>query len=122
MAMTTKNKKGQFPEIIRNPAIEVDSDIEGLRGYMFEAPNGSQIVFWECDKKTEVKPHKHNFNEYCLVVEGRCIETLEGKATILNKGDEMVIPAGKTHSAVIDPNYRAIDYFGGKRCKYKNQR
>ena len=117
----SKSTRVQFPEIIRDPALEVNSDIEGLRGYMFEAPNGSQIVFWECDNKIEVKSHKHDFDEYCLVVEGRCIETLEGKTTILNKGDEIVIPAGRIHWAVTGPNYRAIDYFGGKRFKYKNQ-
>ena len=117
----SKSTRVQFPDVIRDPALEVNSDIEGLSGYMFEAPNGSQIVFWECDKKTEVKPHKHDFDEYVLVVEGCCIETVEGKATVLNKGDEMVIPAGLTHGAITEPNYRSIDYFGGKRCKYKNQ-
>jgi quercetin dioxygenase-like cupin family protein len=112
----------KFPEELRKPAFEVASDIEGLRGYMFQAPDGSQVVLWECDANQEVKPHKHDFDEYCLVVEGSCEEVVEGRATILEKGDEMVIPAGKTHWATIRAGYRAIDFFGGHRLDYKRPR
>jgi quercetin dioxygenase-like cupin family protein len=111
----------EFPDIIRKPEFEVESPWEGLRGYMFEGRDGSQVIFWECDIEIEVPSHKHDFDEYCLVVEGTCKETVEGKTTILNKGDECVIPAGKLHWATMGPNYRAIDYFGAPRCKYKNK-
>ena len=108
-----------FPSIIGRTSVEIESDIEGFRGYMFEAPDGGQVVFWECEKEVKVKPHRHDYDEYCLVVDGICEETVEGKTTILKKGDEIVIPAGKSHWANIRPNYRAIDYFGGPRFKYK---
>ena len=111
--------KARFPDIMRKPACEVDSDIEGLHGYMFEGPDGSQLILWECDERVEVKPHKHEFDEYCLVVEGTCAETIEGETSVLRKGDEIVIPAGKTHWAVMGPNYRAIDYFGNRRVSYR---
>jgi len=112
-------EKVKFPDIIRRPELEVECEWEGLRGYMFEGRDGSQIVLWECDNEVKAEPHRHEFDEYCLVVEGQCIETIEGKTQILKKGDECVIPAGKEHWAVMGPKYRAIDFFGGPRCKYK---
>jgi len=115
----TEGSKVRFPDAIRRPAIEVESDIEGLRGYMLQGRDGSQVLFWECDTETKAKPHTHEYDEYCLVIEGVCKETIEGKTTIMNKGDECVIPAGKLHWATMGPNYRAIDFFGGPRCKYK---
>jgi quercetin dioxygenase-like cupin family protein len=111
----------KFPEELRKPEFEVASDIEGMKGYMFQGPDGSQVVFWECDVNQEVKPHKHDFDEYCLVVEGSCEEVVEGKVTVLEKGDEIVIAAGNMHWATIRAGYRAIDFFGGKRLSYKHR-
>ena len=116
-----KEPKVKFPDIIRKPELEVESPWEGLRGYMFEGCDGSQVIFWECDIEIEVPAHKHDFDEYCVVLEGTCKETTEGQTDILNKGDECVIPAGKLHWAIMGPNYRAIDYFGSSRCRYKNK-
>ncbi len=111
--------KVKFPNIIRRPELEVKSEWKGVRGYMFQGPDGSQVVFWECDIETKVEPHKHDFNEYCLVVEGVCKETIEGETKVLNKGDECIIPTGKLHWATMGSNYRAIDFFGGPRFEYK---
>ncbi len=116
-----EERKVKFPDVVTKSELEVESGIEGLRGYMFQGCDGSQVVFWECDAETKAEPHKHNYAEYCLVVEGVCKETIEGKTTILGKGGECVIPAGKVHWATMGPNYRAIDFFGGPRCKYKNK-
>ena len=90
-----KESKVKFPDIIRRSELEVESEWEGLRGFMFEGPDGSQVIFWECSAEIKIGPHKHNFDEYCLVVEGVCKETIEGETKILNKGDECAIPAGK---------------------------
>ena len=117
-----KEIKVKFPDIIRKSELEVESPVEGIRGYMFEGQDGSQIVFWECDDEVKFSPHKHDFDEYCLVVEGICQETIEGKTTVLRTGEEIVIPAGKLHWATLGPNYRAIDFFGAQRLKYKNKK
>jgi len=109
----------KFPDIIRKSGFEVESSLVGLRGYLFEGKNGSQLVFWECDAEVKVPLDQHDFDEYCLVVEGICKQTVEKKTTVLKKGDEIVIPAGKAHSAIMGPHYRAIDYFAGLRCNYK---
>lgn len=113
--------KVKFPEMIRRSELEVESGWEGLRGYMFQGADGSQVIFWECDNEVKAEPHKHEYDEYCLVIEGVCKETIEEETKILKKGDECQIPAGKLHWATMGPKYRAIDFFGGPRCKYKNK-
>lgn len=114
-----EESKVKFPDFIRQSELEVESGWEGLKGYMFEGRDGSQVVFWECDAGVTLTRHKHNFDEYCFVIEGSCKEIIEGETKVLNKGDECVIPAGKLHWAIINPKYRALDYFGGPRCRYK---
>ena len=117
-----KEKKVQFPAAIRKAALAVESDIEGFRGYLFQGADGSQAVFWESDVEAAVKPDSHDFDEYCLVVEGSCEETIDGQLRVLRAGDEIFIPAGTVHSARVLPGYRAIDYFGGPRVHYKQAR
>jgi len=108
-----------FPEIMRRKSLEVESPVEGMTGFLFEGQDGSQIILWECENEVNVEPHSHEYDEYCLVIKGVCKETIEGKTIILKAGDEIIIPAGKLHWATMGPKYRAIDFFGGKRCNYK---
>ena len=108
-----------FPRTIRREKLKVESPVEGMSGFLFEGQDSSQVIFWECDNEVKIEPHKHEYDEYCLVIKGVCKETIEGKTTVLKEGDEIVIPAGKLHWATMGPNYRAIDFFGGERCNYK---
>ncbi len=108
-----------FPDSLRARDLVVSDEIAQMAGYLFKGQNDSQIVFWECDKEMDVKPHSHDYDEYCLVVEGECREFVEGVEHVLRKGDEIMIPAGKKHWAHMTPPYRAIDYFGGKRFEYR---
>ena len=110
-----------FPDPVRARELETGARFEGMEGFLFTGQNGSQVVFWECTTETEVQPHSHDFDEYCLVVEGVCTEIIDGKVHVLRKGDEILIPAGKVHSARISPPYRAIDFFGGNRFQYKHE-
>ena len=114
-----KTKHGvQFPDFVRKSELEVESP-DGLRGFMFEGRNGSQVIFWECDAHLEIPPHTHDFDEYIVVIEGNCKEIVEGKINLLNKGDECLVPRGKLHGAIMEPNYRGIEYFGSTRFGYK---
>ncbi len=106
-----------FPAPIRTRRLRVPP-MQGMEGFLFLGRDGSQVVFWECAAEVEVGPHSHDFDEYCLVVEGICAETVDGVEHVLRKGDEILIPAGKVHSARISPPYRAIDFFGGNRFPY----
>jgi quercetin dioxygenase-like cupin family protein len=110
-----------FPVPIRARELQVEQ-FKGMEGSLFLGQNGTQVVFWECDTESEVGPHSHDFDEYCLVVEGVCTEIVDGTEHVLRKGDEILIPARSVHSARITPPYRAIDFFGGKRLRYAKER
>ncbi len=117
-----KEVKVKFHDMIRKPEYEVETLWEGLRGYMWEGPDGSQVIFWECDTEVTSTPQKHD-EEWCVVVEGVCRLRVEGeKERILTKGDENIIAAGKSHWATMGPGYRAVDYFASPHCKYKNKK
>jgi quercetin dioxygenase-like cupin family protein len=112
-------KLHHFPAPIRARELHVEARFTGMEGSLFLGRNGSQAVFWECSTEEEVGPHSHDFDEYCVVLEGVCTEVVDGVEYILEKGDEILIPAGKVHSARITPPYRAIDFFGGNRFRYR---
>lgn len=109
-----------FPDSLRARELEVGDEIAQMVGWLFKGQNDTQIVFWECDVEMEVKPHSHEYDEYCLVVEGVCREFVEGQEHVLRKGDEILIPAGKVHWAHMTPPYRSIDFFGGNRFQFRN--
>jgi quercetin dioxygenase-like cupin family protein len=111
-----------FPGSLRARDLEVGDDIARMEGYLFTGRNDAQVVFWECGTALEVKPHVHEYDEYCLVVEGECHEFIEGVEHVLRKGDEILIPAGKRHWARMVAPYRAIDFFGGARFQYRGDR
>jgi quercetin dioxygenase-like cupin family protein len=111
-----------FPDALRAHELEVSDSIAQMVGHLFKGQDGSQVVFWECDVEMEVKSHSHDYDEYCLVVEGVCTEFVDGVEHVLKAGDEILIPAGKKHWARMTPPYRAIDYFGGNRFEYRNRK
>jgi quercetin dioxygenase-like cupin family protein len=110
-----------FPTALRARELEVSDDIAQMEGYLFKGENGSQVVFWECGAAMDVKAHVHDYDEYCLVVEGECHEYIEGVEHVLRKGDEILIPAGKRHWARMVAPYRAIDFFAGRRFQYRGE-
>jgi len=106
----------EFPEFILQPANRVASAPDAsMQGFVFEGAEGTQIVFWRCQKGGEVAEHVHDFWEYCLVVEGTFDGLIEGEPIHLEAGDECTIPPGAKHSGRFSHGYRAIDAFGGKR-------
>ena len=88
-----------------------------MQGVVFEGAEGTQIVFWECERGGESPEHVHDFWEYCVVLEGTCDSMIDGKLVHLKPGDECVIPPGVKHNGRYSPGYRAIDAFGGKRVE-----
>jgi quercetin dioxygenase-like cupin family protein len=108
----------KFPKFMRQPVNRVaNSPDPKLEGFIFEGAEGTQIVFWECEKGGESPEHAHDFWEYCVVVEGSFDGFIEGEPVHCEAGDECVIPPGAKHSGRYSPGYRAIDAFGGKRVE-----
>jgi len=108
----------EFPEFIMLPVNRVaDVPDPSMQGVVFDGAEGTQIVFWRCEKGGEVGEHVHDFWEYCLVVEGTFDGLIEGEQVHLEAGEECAIPPGAKHSGRFSPGYRAIDAFGGKRVE-----
>lgn len=109
----------EFPEFMRRPANAVKSSNQsgGMEGYVFEGADGSQMVIWQTRDGGRSDLHTHDFDEYCVVVQGAFVGTVGGRAITLGPGDECVIPAGVPHGGEYSANYRAIDVFGGRRVE-----
>lgn len=106
----------KFPQFITQPADGVANVPDpAMQGFVFEGAEGSQIVFWQCEKGGESLEHVHDFWEYCVVVEGIFDGMIDGKPVHLEAGEECAIPPGVKHNGRFSPGYRAIDAFGGKR-------
>ena len=113
-----------YPEFIRQPcnAVSLETSVRGsdqpeIEGYMFENADGSQLVMWQCLQGGKAEMHKHDYDEYCLIVEGTFKGIVGDKEVVMNAGDEGVIPAGVLHGGEMSPNYRSIDIFAGQRFK-----
>lgn len=105
-----KNEKNRVPASAQNT-----SDIEG---YYFEGKDGSQMAFWTCFSDRVSEKHRHDFNEYTVVVSGQytaCFD--DGREIVLNPGDELFVPAGTLQWGRCKSGTRTIHAFGGRRIK-----
>ncbi len=107
-----------FPQFIKRTANKVDASqqyTDDIEGYFYISSLGGQIAFWTCRKDRISEMHKHSFDEYIVVVEGRYIIFTKENETVLNKGDELLIQAGILHWGKCCAGTRTIHAFGGKR-------
>lgn len=86
-----------------------------MEGYVFDGADGSQMVIWHSKKGGRSLLHTHDYDEYCIVVQGKFTGIVGGRKCCLGPGEECYIPAGISHGGVYSKNYRAIDAFGGTR-------
>jgi quercetin dioxygenase-like cupin family protein len=109
-----------FPSFVKNRAnliARASQLTEAIEGYVFDGADGGQVALWTCTEDRVSKPHEHPFDEYVLVVEGRCTAVVEGKRIALSGGDELVIPKGTRQTMEVSAGTRTIHVFGGKRAK-----
>jgi quercetin dioxygenase-like cupin family protein len=104
-----KNKKNRVPAGAQNT-----QDVEG---YYYDGPGGGQMAFWTCRSGRESKKHRHDFDEYFVVVSGEYTACFEDKEVVLHPGDELFIPAGTLQWGRCAAGTRTIHAFGGKRVK-----
>lgn len=113
-----------FPAFIRRPlnriasASQYTADIEG---YVFDGADGSQVALWTCKADRVSKEHAHDFDEYVLVIEGRCTAILEGRRIELSAGQELHIPKGTRQAMEVVAGTRTMHVFGGKRAERETQ-
>jgi quercetin dioxygenase-like cupin family protein len=110
-----------FPGFMKNRLNLVPAEAqntEDIEGYYFEGKDGSQMAYWTCYADRESKKHKHDFDEYTVVVAGRytaCFE--DGREIVLQPGDELFVPAGTLQWGRSIAGTRTIHAFGGRRIR-----
>jgi len=114
----------EFPPFIRRPQNRIASAsqyTDDIEGYVFDGADGSQVALWTCTADRVSTEHAHDFDEYVLVIEGRCTAILEGRRVELNAGQELHIPKGTRQSMAVVAGTRTMHVFGGKRAKRETE-
>ncbi len=115
-----------FPEFMRRAANSIrtaDQHTPGIKGYIFDGADGSQIAVW-----THVGPggkepclDAHDFGEWLVVVQGEYTLEIGGRRRLMKPGDEALIPAGTPHAGQCGEGVtRTIHAFGGHRADREN--
>jgi len=113
-----------FPEFMKNPLNRIcaaSQYTEDIEGYLFDGADGSQVAFWSCAKDRISTVHAHDFDEYVLVIEGRCVVTLGEMRIELLAGDEFLVPKGTLQSMEVAAGTRTVHVFGGKRARREQE-
>jgi quercetin dioxygenase-like cupin family protein len=110
-----------FPEFMKRASNRIGAaqqNTADIEGYCYEGADGSQMAFWTCRADRASKPHRHDFDEYMVVVGGRYVAMLDGKEHVLEPGDELFIPRGTEQSGRCSAGTRSIHAFGGARIRH----
>ena len=109
----------QFPAFMRRSCnkVKLSKQAGNMEGYVFEGTDGSQMVIWHSRNGGRSEMHTHDYDEYCVVLQGTFVGSVGEETITMGPGDECVIPAGVPHDGEYSPDYRAIDAFGGPRVE-----
>jgi len=109
-----------FPAFMKSPLNRIASSsqyTDDIEGYVFDGADGSQVAFWKARTDRTSKEHAHDFDEYVLVIEGRCTAIAGDVTRELSAGDELVIPKGTRQSMSVTAGTRTMHVFGGRRAE-----
>jgi quercetin dioxygenase-like cupin family protein len=109
-----------FPAFMKNPLNRIATEsqyTDGIEGFVFDGADGSQVAFWRCDSNSVSEEHAHEFDEYVLVIEGRCTIVVGGDRTELHAGQEFLVPGGTLQRMEVAAGTRTLHVFGGTRAK-----
>ena len=108
-----------FPEFLKNPinAVRDEDQSPGVKGYIFDGLDGSQVILWESQVGVESDEHVHDFDEYFVIVEGEYSGVVGGRTVSLKAGDELLVPRGTPHSGKFPAGSRFIYAFSGRRAR-----
>jgi quercetin dioxygenase-like cupin family protein len=79
----------------------------------------STFVHWEISPNAPLPEHSHVHEQVVNVIEGQFELTVEGKTTILNSGDVVVIPSNARHTGHALTKCKVIDVFYPIREDYR---
>jgi quercetin dioxygenase-like cupin family protein len=113
-----------FPAFVKSPANHIAAAsqfTEDVEGYVFDGADGSQVALWTAHADRVSREHAHDFDEYVLVIEGRCTVIIDGTRTELRAGHEFVIPKGTRQRMEVAAGTRTMHAFGGKRASREGE-
>ncbi|MEO3944310.1 GNAT family N-acetyltransferase [Gorillibacterium sp. CAU 1737] len=106
-----------FPNEIMNLP-EADIPLQGLKAYLSQGDE-HQVLFMQFDEAAEIPEHSHE-SQWCVVLEGEILITMNGETSLYRKGDRYYVPKGVVHSAKIAAGYADISFFHEKE-RYKSK-
>ena len=71
-----------LPDFMKSPANRIattDHSTPGVKGYVVDGLDGSQMAFWTCSQTASSSAHVHDVDEYMLVVQGCYTLIIEGQ-------------------------------------------
>jgi len=87
----------------------------GAKGRVLQTDHATMIMF-DLDPKTIVETHKHEVEQFGVVVKGSLAMIIAGEQRILTSGDTYRIPAGTAHGArVFEEPTQVIDVYSPPR-------
>jgi quercetin dioxygenase-like cupin family protein len=113
-----------FPAFVKSPANRIAASsqfTDDIEGYVFDGADGSQVALWTAHADRVSTEHAHDFDEYVLVIEGRCALLLGGARFELRAGQEIVIPKGTRQSMEVAAGTRTMHVFGGRRASREGE-
>jgi quercetin dioxygenase-like cupin family protein len=113
-----------FPAFVKNHANRIATSsqfTEDIEGYVFDGTDGSQVALWTAYADRVSQGHAHDFDEYVLVIEGRCVIVLGSERFELKAGQEFVIPKGTRESMEVAAGTRTMHVFGGRRARRESE-
>ena len=93
--------------------------VKGIKAWVLQGER-NQLVFFEMEPNTQVPEHSHGYSQWGIMLKGKMQLTIDGKAHLIRKGDEYVIPANAKHYATFLSKSRVIDFFS-ERTRYKTK-
>jgi len=110
---------GEFPDFMRNRtnAIGPRFQSRGIEGYVYDGADGSQMAHWTCRRNGVSEEHRHEYDEYLVIVDGRYTLIIGGEKIMLGAGQEYHISRGVPHAGEFVAGTRTIHAFGGKRAE-----
>jgi mannose-6-phosphate isomerase-like protein (cupin superfamily) len=109
-----------FPAFVKNPLNRIATSsqyTDDVEGYVFDGADGSQVALWTCGQDRVSAVHVHEFDEYMVVIQGRCVVTMGESQVELGAGDEILVPKGTPQSIKVSAGTRTVHVFGAKRAE-----
>jgi quercetin dioxygenase-like cupin family protein len=113
-----------FPDFIRNAENRIARSsqyTDDIEGYLFDGADGTQVALWTSHARRTSTEHTHDFDEYVVVIEGKCTAVLEGRRVELVVGQELLIPRGTRQAMEVEAGTRTLHVFGGRRAKRESE-